>query len=204
MTSNGDDGLFARNVPGTTERLAAMRVGVAGCGGLGSNAAVSLVRAGVGNLVIADPAVVVQSDLNRAHYFGADVGRPKVEALADHLFAINPDLQISALDGEVSHVELAMMFGMVDLLVVTFGGEGWLVDDWRILRPDTPLVIARGLAGYGKTDLGVVHDGNVHVCGDGVTSAADGLCAPRVALVANMQANLAIQLLLNSEGSEGE
>lgn len=201
MTSSD---LFARNVPGTTERLAALSVGVAGCGGLGSNAAVSLVRAGVGRLVLADPASVEPSDLNRSHYFQPDVGRPKVAALAGHLRAINPDVEVVTHPVEVADTDLLDLFGDVDLLLITFGGTGWLVDAWRVVEPDKPLVIARGLAGYGRTGLGVVHDGTVHVCGDGVTDSAIGLCAPRVALVANMQANLAIQLLLNGEAEDAD
>ena len=46
--------LFERNVPGTLEILQKSTVGIAGCGGLGSNAAVSLVRAGIGKLILAD------------------------------------------------------------------------------------------------------------------------------------------------------
>ncbi len=201
MTSSG---LFARNVPGTTEELATLKIGVAGCGGLGSNAAVSLVRAGVGKLVLADVAEVELSDLNRAHFFRDDVGEAKVAALAGHLRAINPDVELACHAVEVNDAGLESLFGDVDLLIITFGGTGWLVDTWRAVHPDKPLVIARGLAGYGKVDLGVVHDGSVHVCGDGITDSDIGLCAPRVALVANMQANLAIQLLLNSEGTEDE
>jgi len=46
--------IFQRNVPGSTEILQKATVGIAGCGGLGSNAAMSLVRAGVGRLILAD------------------------------------------------------------------------------------------------------------------------------------------------------
>jgi sulfur carrier protein ThiS adenylyltransferase len=46
--------IFERNVPGTRDILSKKVVAIAGCGGLGSNAAVALVRAGVGKLIIAD------------------------------------------------------------------------------------------------------------------------------------------------------
>jgi sulfur carrier protein ThiS adenylyltransferase len=44
-------------------------VGIAGCGGLGSNCAVALARIGIGKLIIADFDVVSISNLNRQYYF---------------------------------------------------------------------------------------------------------------------------------------
>ncbi len=80
--------LFQRNVPGSTEILNASCVGIAGCGGLGSNAAVALTRAGVGRLILADLDIVELSNLNRQYFFQDDVGQFKAEALAEHLKAI--------------------------------------------------------------------------------------------------------------------
>ncbi len=50
-------------------RIQHKRVGIAGCGGLGSNCAVALVRTGIVNLVIADFDVIDESNLNRQYYF---------------------------------------------------------------------------------------------------------------------------------------
>ena len=47
--------------------LAAARVGLAGAGGLGSNAAMMLARCGVGALVLVDGDSVEPSNLNRQH-----------------------------------------------------------------------------------------------------------------------------------------
>src|SRR5512133_1850392 len=90
--------IFARNVPGTTELLQHCSVGIAGCGGLGSNAAVALARAGVGTLIIADHDVVEASNLNRQHYFVQDIGLKKIDALSAHLKNINPDIEIFGFD----------------------------------------------------------------------------------------------------------
>ena len=89
--------LFERNVPGTLEILQKSTVGIAGCGGLGSNAAVSLVRAGIGKLILADHDVVEESNLNRQYYFQSDIGKKKVEALTYHLKAINPEIKLEQL-----------------------------------------------------------------------------------------------------------
>jgi sulfur carrier protein ThiS adenylyltransferase len=81
--------LFERNVPGSTAILQKSVVAIAGCGGLGSNAAVSLVRAGIGKLIITDPDIVEESNLNRQYYFLSDIGVKKVKVLTAHLKANN-------------------------------------------------------------------------------------------------------------------
>ena len=61
----------ANPLPTPPERavLARARVGIAGAGGLGSNCAMHLVRAGVRHLVVADFDVVGESNLNRQFFF---------------------------------------------------------------------------------------------------------------------------------------
>ena len=57
------------------------RVGIAGAGGLGSNCAMHLVRAGLKRLVIADFDVVSESNLNRQFFFRNQLAQKKVVAL---------------------------------------------------------------------------------------------------------------------------
>jgi hypothetical protein len=40
--------------------------------------------------------------------------------------------------------------------------------------------------------------GNIHIVGDGETDMSQGLCAARVGIAANMEANVAIELLLKN------
>ena len=91
MTRNN---IFERNCSGITEKLQQKTVAIAGLGGLGSNAAIALVRAGIGKLIIVDFDKVELSNLNRQHYFQSDLGRLKSEALRDHLININPDIKL--------------------------------------------------------------------------------------------------------------
>jgi hypothetical protein len=90
------DKIFERNVPKVRGILAKRTAAIAGCGGLGSNAAVALARAGIGNLVIADPDIVELSNLNRQYYFLDDVGKRKTDALTSHLLNINPVLKVES------------------------------------------------------------------------------------------------------------
>ena len=195
--------LFERNVPGTLEILQKSTVGIAGCGGLGSNAAVSLVRAGIGKLIIADYDVVEESNLNRQYYFQSDIGKKKVEALTDHVKAINPEVEIEAIESQISGSDISQIFNKADILIEAFDRaelKAWLIESWSIAFPGRPIVCASGLSGIGKTeDLKIRNTGNIFIVGDGETDMGMGLCSSRVAIAANMQANIAIELLVKGK-----
>lgn len=202
-----EESIFERNVPGSTAILKRAVVGIAGCGGIGSNAAVSLVRAGVGGLILVDHDRVEASNLNRQHFFGEDVGRPKVEALADRLRSIAPGLRLDLRDVELSPADVPAIFAEADLLVEAFDlaeAKRWLIETWCAAFPDRHIVIGSGLAGLGRTGTLRVHSaGRIHVCGDEESDMSMGLCAPRVAIVANMQANVAVEILVGEGKGEG-
>lgn len=90
--------LVLREVGGQgQQRLKAARVLIVGAGGLGAPAALYLAAAGVGVIGLADADVVSLSNLQRQVLFAtADVGRLKVDAAADALGALNPDVQVDA------------------------------------------------------------------------------------------------------------
>lgn len=90
--------LVLREVGGPgQQRLKAARVLVVGAGGLGAPAALYLAAAGVGRIEIVDPDTVALSNLQRqVLYATADVGRPKTEAAAEHLAALNPEIEVVA------------------------------------------------------------------------------------------------------------
>ena len=51
------------------KKLRESSVGIAGLGGLGSNAAVALARAGIGKLVLVDFDIIEKKNLTRQYYF---------------------------------------------------------------------------------------------------------------------------------------
>ena len=80
------------------KRLAEARVLVVGIGGVGSWCAEALVRTGLGQITLVDDDVVAESNVNRqSPATVATVGRPKVEAMAERLAAINPGCEIVGL-----------------------------------------------------------------------------------------------------------
>ena len=77
------------------ERLLASRALIVGLGGVGAPAALYLAAAGVGTLGLMDHDAVALSNLQRQIIFTtADAERPKVEAGAAHLAALNPHVTV--------------------------------------------------------------------------------------------------------------
>jgi molybdopterin-synthase adenylyltransferase len=99
------------------QRLKAARVLVVGAGGLGAPAALYLAAAGVGTLGLVDADTVSLSNLQRQVLFStADAGRPKVEAAAEHLAALNPHLTVETHPvwlGEANAREIVSRYDLV-------------------------------------------------------------------------------------------
>ena len=179
-------------------------VGIAGAGGLGSNCAVSLVRVGLGNLIIADFDAVSESNLNRQYYFRDQIGMKKVFALRDNLIRINPELNLTIIDEHLNPGNIVRHFGKCDVIVEAFDAadqKEMLIETVLINFPDKPLVIGLGMAGWGMNDsINVRQIDNLYICGDEVSEIGPDLppIAPRVGIVANMQANVVLEILLGS------
>jgi sulfur carrier protein ThiS adenylyltransferase len=190
--------------------LQSSTVGIAGAGGLGSNAAVSLARAGLGKLIIADFDRVEPSDLNRQYYFREQVGKLKVEALLENLMRISTYSRYEIHPVKIQAGNVATIFGTVDVLVEALDQadmKQMLVNSWLSLYPQKPIIVASGLAGIGKNEK--IHSrkmGNLYICGDEETESGESISpmAPRVGIVANMQANLALELLVRSKGKNSK
>jgi len=198
MTASASE-IFARNVPGSTQILGGSTVAVAGCGGLGSNAAVALVRAGVGSLILVDHDVVEASNLNRQHFFQFDIGRGKPDALADHLRAINPEVRLELWRLMLTPHDVPRLFAGADLLIEAFDGadaKRWLIEVWCRCFPGRKVICGSGVSGLGNSEaIAVRRSGNIILCGDEASDPSQGLCAARVGIVANLEANLAIEVL---------
>jgi len=98
---------YARNettlTPEENRSLRDRRVLVAGCGGLGGYIAEMLARLGVGSLTLADGDSFETSNLNRQLFSDTrNLGRPKVEAAAERLLAVNPEVRVTVFKERLS------------------------------------------------------------------------------------------------------
>lgn len=85
------------------DRLKNSTVAIFGLGGVGSYAAESIVRAGVGSLILIDGDIISQSNINRQLYaLNSTVGMPKTEAARLRCLDISPDCRITAMNMTVT------------------------------------------------------------------------------------------------------
>ena len=111
--------LVLREVGGPgQQKLKAARVLIVGTGGLGSPAALYLAAAGVGTMILADPDDVDLSNLQRqVVYTEDDIGRPKAEAAADRLAALNPHIFVAGFEGAFDAETADELISGVDLVL---------------------------------------------------------------------------------------
>ncbi len=183
-------------------RLSQFSVGIAGCGGLGSNCAVALARVGIGRLVVADFDQVESSNLNRQYFFADQVGMPKVNALEANINRIDPGVAVEThlvvLDAE----NIPVIFKYCDVVVEAFDRaemKQMIMETVLEKMPEMPLVCGMGLAGWGEgATLGMHSHGQLFIFGDMSREVSDRFppLAPRVGVVANMQANHVLEILL--------
>ena len=90
---------------------------IVGIGGLGNPVAQFLAAAGVGTLTLIDADRVDLTNLQRQILFDTDaVGRPKVEAAAARIAAVNPEVRVVQLADRVGLDELAPLAAAADIV----------------------------------------------------------------------------------------
>jgi len=196
----------SRNSPELNLALSKAVIGVAGLGGLGSNIALSLARVGVKKLVLADFDVVEPSNLNRQQYFVRHIGLKKTQALKELINDVNPFVEVETHDIFLDEKNVASVFGECEILCEAFdnvAGKAMILNEAGASLKDKKIIGASGMAGYFSSNLikTIKFAKNVYLCGDLTNEAkiGQGLMAPRVAVCANHEANLAIRLLMGLE-----
>jgi adenylyltransferase/sulfurtransferase len=98
-------------------RLKSATVAVVGAGGLGSPCLQYLAAAGVGQLTLIDDDIVSLSNLQRQTlYTTADIGRPKAEAAAERLQAMNPHVVVEPLVTRLTAETAATLLAQHDVV----------------------------------------------------------------------------------------
>ncbi|MFQ8599193.1 MAG: sulfur carrier protein ThiS adenylyltransferase ThiF [Oscillospiraceae bacterium] len=175
-------------------------------GGLGSSIAMHLARCGVGRLLLADFDVVEPSNLNRQQYFVSQVGMRKTDALRQLVEMANPYVQVQTHAVRLNAENIPALLAGWDIVVEAFDDaacKAELVRTCLERLPGTKVISGSGMAGYASANAIETRRvfQNLYVCGDETSAARPGrgLMAPRVAVCAGHQANMALRLLLGLE-----
>jgi len=187
--------------------LKSFRVGIAGAGGLGSNCAVALAKCGVGTLVISDFDVIEKENLNRQYYFTDQAGMLKTIALKENIARINPDVIVIIHQKRLNSYNIPEIFSGCHVIVEAFDSaeiKQMLIETVQLKMAGIPMVIGSGLAGWGNSETIRCRkiDDTLYICGDESSEVSENLppMAPRVGMVANMQANVVIEILMKMKG----
>lgn len=135
------------------ERIARSRVCLVGLGGVGSWACEALARSGVRALTLVDMDDVCATNTNRQlHALDGNYGRPKAEALAERVRAVDPECEVSVLKMFVTKENAEKFFeencGRFDLVADAVDGavnKAALIA--ACVRAGIPVVSSGGCAG---------------------------------------------------------
>ena len=180
-------------------------VAVCGLGGLGSNIATALVRAGIGRLILIDFDCVDITNLHRQQYKASQIGLYKTEALAENLKEIAPYISLELHTERITEQNAKALLSDADIVCEAFDSaeaKAMLTEIVLTEMKDKYLVAASGMAGL--YDANRIKTRKImskfYLCGDEVSDVADGmgLVSSRVMICAAHQAHTVLRILSNN------
>ncbi len=170
------------------KKFSSSTVAICGLGGLGSNIAVSLARAGVGKLILIDFDCVDISNLNRQQYKASQIGIKKTMALYFNLKEIAPYIDIRLHDADI----ICEAFDKAE-------SKAELVNTVLEKMPDKYIVAASGMAGIGSANSITTKKitKKFYISGDNVSDVETEGClfSSRVMLCAAHEAHMVLRIL---------
>ena len=194
--------LIDRHGKDLQEKFSSATVAVCGLGGLGSNIAIALARAGIGKLILIDFDCVDITNLHRQQYKVNQIGLHKADALAENLIESAPYTEVKAVAEKITEENFADLLKGADVVCEAFDNaeaKAMLVNGVLEQLANCYLVAASGMAGmdthYTIRTRKVMK--RFYLCGDETNDVADtiGLVAPRVMLCAAHQAHTVLRIL---------
>ena len=197
-----NEALIARHGQELHDRFSSATAAICGLGGLGSNIAIALARAGIGRLILVDFDRVDITNLHRQQYKAEQIGEYKTEALAANLLEISPYTEVKGVTEKVTEDNFLELLEGADIVCEAFDtaeAKAMLVNGVLQKLPECYLVAASGMAGMGspnRIETRRITD-RFYLCGDGVSDVEEtmGLVAPRVMLCAAHQAQTVLRIL---------
>ena len=197
-----DEALIKRQGEEIQKKFAGASIAICGLGGLGSNIAVSLARAGIGKLLLVDFDNVDIANLHRQQYKANQIGKYKTEALLENLKEIAPYMDIEIHTAYVTEENAAHLLQGADIICEAFDNaecKAMLTNIVLETMPDKYFVAASGMAGMGSANSIQTRKitEKFFLCGDETSDVAEAgsLVAPRVMLCAAHQAHTVLRIL---------
>ena len=177
-------------------------VAVCGLGGLGSNIAIALARAGIGKLILIDFDRVDITNPHRQQYKASQIGIYKTEALAENLKEIAPYISLEVHTERITEQNAKILLSDVDIICEAFDdavAKAMLTEIVLTEMRDKYFVAASGMAG--------IYDANriktrkvtskFYLCGDEESDVAEGigLVSSRVMICAAHQAHTVLRII---------
>jgi adenylyltransferase/sulfurtransferase len=192
--------------PSAQEKFAGAHALVVGAGGLGAPASQFLAAAGVGRLTLCDADHVDLTNLQRQILYATqDVGARKVDAAAQRLLAVNPEVRVERVAARVGAAELGPLVAQCDVVLDcsdNFATRHAL--NAACVRARRPLVSGAAVRFDGQVAVFDARDNGApcYHClfGDGdeleeTRCATMGVFAPLVGIVGSMQAAEALKIV---------
>ena len=201
-----EEDLLKRNLKGIAKKLKKAEVCILGLGGLGSNVAVLLARAGIGYLKLVDFDIVEASNLNRQQYRISHIGMKKTEAMKNIIKEINPFIEVEILDIKVNRENIHSIVGDIEIVVEAFDrAEIKAMTIEELLTNKNKIVVsASGMAGLESANEIITRKikDNFYLIGDNYSDYEEysGIMSTRVMLCAAHQANTVLRLILGEKG----
>lgn len=184
------------------KKFSSATVAICGLGGLGSNIAISLARAGVGKLILIDFDRVDITNLHRQQYKANQIGRYKTDALSENLKEISPYIENEPHTVRITENNAVELLKDADIVCEAFDEaecKAMLTNIMLEAMPDKYLVAASGMAGLGGANSIQTRKitSKFYLCGDEVSDVKDdiGLISSRVMLCAAHQAHMVLRIL---------
>ena len=184
------------------QKFSSATVAICGLGGLGSNIAIALARAGIGKLILIDFDKVDITNLHRQQYKANQIGMNKTDALRDNLLEIAPYVAIETHTTCVTEENTAHLLQGADIICEAFDdaeSKAMLTNLVIEEMPDKYLVAASGMAGFGSANSIRTRKitSKFYLCGDEQSDVQSegSLVSSRVMLCAAHQAHTVLRIL---------
>lgn len=193
-------------------KLKQARVVIVGAGGLGCPAALYLAASGVGSLTLIDPDKIEISNLQRQILYKTNhVKRGKTQIAANQLQALNPEINITAIEKPVEQTDFETLLSQADMVLdCTDNAKSRYFINQACWQTKTPLISGAAIRGEGQL---MVFDfannqGPCYQCiypdlaEEELNCSNAGVLAPVLGIMGSMQALEAIKIITQNTSNQ--